>query len=222
MGRWWLALAASLPLLADARYELAYDAKTNPLLGLVASLAGLSKLASPGEAVLLKGNRVMVKGQKQTIVVNYGTGRMLLIDHTDRTWEDLPIEEMRQRVAADIPEVLQRGLRRLFPEGNGGTATTAIVERSSDPEARPSLERFRQRHGLGYLFPGMESIISLTPAVASEIAKLRQAGVLVEAIRILVGENGKLVNAFVEIRNYRESPVEEEEMRPPANYAQIK
>lgn len=222
MGRWWLALAASLPLLADARYELAYDAKTNPLLGLVASLAGLSKLSSPGEEVLLKGSRVMVKGQKQTIVVNYGTGRMLLIDHTDRTWEDLPIEEMRQRVAADIPEALQSGLRRLFPAGNGGTATRVNVERSSDPVTRPSLERFRQRHGLGYLFPGMESILSLTPAVAGEIASVREAGVLVEAIRIQVGENGKLVNAFVEIRNYRESPVEEEEMRPPANYAQIK
>lgn len=207
---------------ADARYELAYAAKTNSILQLVAGIAGIGKMTSAGEEVLLKGSRIMVKGEKQTILVNYADGTMVLIDHTDQTFENLKIEEMRERIAADIPNVLVEGLKRLFPGGGGGTATEVSVERKGDAGRYRSIKAFQQKHGLGYLLPGMESVISLMPSVEREIGKVKSQGDLVEAMRIQVGEGGRLVDAAVEIKNYRESAVEESELRPPLEYSEVK
>ncbi len=40
--------------------------------------------------------------------------------------------------------------------------------------------------------------------------------------RITFGAGGKIVDALVEIRDYRESPVEESELMPPQGYAEVK
>ena len=84
-----------------------------------------------------------------------------------------------------------------------------------------TLEAFRAKHGLSYLLPAMESIVSLTPTVAKSIEELRKGGELVEALRIQIGANGKIVDALVEIRDYREGVVEDKEFLPPADYLEM-
>ncbi|MBZ2186416.1 MAG: hypothetical protein K7J46_17050 [Bryobacter sp.] len=216
-----LFLAAAL-LRADARYALAYRVKTNPVLTMVAALAGLDRLNSDGEEVLLKDSRVMVRGKKTSVVVNYGSGLMLLIDHQDKTWEQLRIEEMSKRLAADIPDGLIQGLKRLFPGGGGGVAIEVIPERVGLKPEQRTVREFRKKYGLGYLLPAMGSLVRLVPSLDSEVDKLDKSGAELEALRIRVGLGGKLVDGFVEMLNYRESPVEEAEMRPPADYAEVK
>jgi len=205
----------------DARYQLAYRVKANGLIQLVAGLAGLSKMSSEGEEVLLKGSRVMVKGLKSTIILDYGTGKMVLIDHTDKTFERLLITDMQKRIAADIPGPLVDGLKRLFPGGGGGMASEVMVERKGDRVVMKSVEQFRARYGLSYLLPAMESIVSLTPTVERAIDGVRQSGDLVEALRIQVGVGGKIVNALVEIVHYKEGPVGDKEFLPPADYVEV-
>ncbi|MCX6612541.1 MAG: hypothetical protein NTW74_17025, partial [Acidobacteria bacterium] len=70
--------------------------------------------------------------------------------------------------------------------------------------------------------PAMESIVSLTPTVAKSIDAVRQGGELVEALRIQIGVNGKIVDALVEIRDYREVAVGVKEFQPPADYSEVK
>ncbi len=218
----WVCLFGAALLRGDARYELAYRVKTNPILGMVAALAGLDRMSSEGEEVLLKGSRVMVRGKKTSVVVNYGNGMMLLIDHEDKTWERLRIEDMSKRMAEDIPEGLIQGLKRLFPGGGGGVAIEVKPERVGMREEQRSVKTFRSKHGLGYLLPAMGSLLGLVPSLGEEVKKLEESGVDVEALRIRVGAGGKLVDGFVEMVKYRESPVEESEMRPPEGYAEVK
>lgn len=218
----WFCLLGAALLQADARYELAYQVKTNPLLGMVAALAGLDRLNSEGEQVLLKGNRVMVRGKKTSVVVNYGNGMLLLIDHQDKTWERLRIEDMSKRLAEDIPEGLIHGLKRLFPGSGGGVAIEVIPERIGVVGESRSVLAFQKAHGLGYLLPAMESLLGLVPSLGSEVKKLEGRGEFVQALRMRVGVGGKLVDGFVEMKNYRESPVEESELRPPDGYTEVK
>ncbi len=218
---WGFLLAAAL-VRADARYELAYRVKTNPILGMVASLAGLDRMNSQGEEVLLKGSRVMVRGKKTSVVVNYGSGLMLLIDHQDKTWEQLRIEDMSKRLAADIPDGLIQGLKRLFPGGGGGVPIAVLAERVGLKPEQRSVRAFRKQYGLGYLLPAMGSLLGLVPSLEAEVRKLEQRDTELEALRIRVGLGGALVDGFVEMLNYRESPVEESEMRPPEGYAEVK
>lgn len=206
----------------DARYKLAYHVKTNTLIQMVANLAGLNKMNSEGEEVLLKGSRVMVKGEKTSLILDYASGRMILIDHTDKTFENLRIEDMKQRIAGDLPGPMIDGLKRMFPGGGTGMATEVKVERLGEVSAMKSAEQFRARHGLSYLLPAMESIVALTPALQKALETLRTKGELVEAMRIQIGTGGKVVDAFVEIRDYRESNVEEQELRPPSGYVEVK
>ncbi len=209
-------------LWADARYKLAYRVKANVLIQLVAGLAGLSKMKSEGEEVILKGSRLMVRGEKSSLVLDYATGKMILIDHTDKTFERLRIEDMQKRIAADIPGPMVEGLKRMFPGGGGGIANDVKVERAGNKAGMKSIEAFRARHGLSYLLPAMESIVSLTPTVARSIDVVRQGGELVEALRIQIGVNGKVVDALVEIRDYREGAVKDKEFLPPADYTEVK
>ena len=217
-----LAVLATASSWADARYKLAYRVKSNTLIQMVASLAGLSKMDSEGEEVLLKGSRVMVKGEKTSLILDYATGKMILIDHTDKTFENLRIEDMKQRIAGDLPGPMIEGLKRMFPGGGTGIATEVKVERLGEVPAMKSAEQFRARHGLSYLVPAMESIVALTPAVQKALEAVRAKGELVEAMRIQIGAGGKVVDAFVEIRDYRESSVEEQELRPPSGYVEVK
>lgn len=213
-------LASSL--WGDARYKLAYRVKANVLIQLVAGIAGLSKLNSDGEEVILKGSRVMIRGEKTSLILDYSTGKMVLIDHLDKTFERLPIEEMQKRIAADIPGPMVDGLKRMFPGGGGGIANEVKIEKAGDKTVMKSLEAFRAKHGLSYLLPAMESIVSLTPTVAKSIDAVRQGGELVEALRIQIGVNGKIVDALVEIRDYREVAVGVKEFQPPADYSEVK
>lgn len=209
-------------LWGDARYKLAYRVKANILIQLVAGLAGLSKMNSEGEEVILKGSRLMVKGEKSSLILDYATGKMVLIDHTDRSFEHLRIEDMQKRIAADIPGPMVEGLKRMFPRGGGGIANEVKVERSGDKVQMKSIEAFRARHGLSYLLPAMESIVSLVPTVAKSIDEVRQGGELVEAMRIQIGANGKVVDALVEIVDYKEGVVRDKEFLPPADYTEVK
>jgi hypothetical protein len=209
-------------LWGDARYKLAYRVKANGLIQLVAGMAGLSKMSSEGDEVLLKGSRLMVKGEKSTILLNYGTGQMMLVDHTDKTFERLRIEDMRKRIEADIPGPLIDGLKRLFPGGGSGMASGVTVERVGDTARMKSLEAFRAKHGLSYLLPAMESLVSLMPSVEKAMAEVKTGGQLAEALRIQIGAGGRIVDAFVEIRDYRERPVEDSELMPPQGYAEVK
>lgn len=215
-----ILLAGSL--WGDARYKLAYRVKANGLIQLVAGLAGLSRLSSEGDDVLLKGSRLMVRGEKSTILLNYSNGQMMLIDHTDKTFERLRIEDMRKRMEADIPGPLIDGLKRLFPGGGSGMASGVSAERLGDSVRMKSAEAFRAKHGMSYLLPAMESLVSLMPSVEKSMGEVRAAGQLVEALRIQIGAGGKIVDALVEIRDYRESPVEESELMPPQGYAEVK
>jgi hypothetical protein len=215
-----LGLAAG-SLWGDARYKLAYRVQANAMIRIVAGIAGLSKMNSPGEEVLLQGSRLMVRGEKTSIVLDYATGKMILIDHTDKTFERLQIDEMRKRMAADIPEPLVNGLRKLFPDGGGGMAHEVKVERSGNKGAMKSLEQFRAKHGLSYLLPAMESVVSLTPTVAQSIEGVRKNGELVEAIRVQVGASGRLIDAVVEILDYREGVVKDSEFLPPKDYVEV-
>lgn len=217
-----LALLTTASSWGDARYKLAYRVKANTLIQLVASLAGLSKLNSEGEEVLLKGSRLMVKGAKSSIILDYASGKMILIDHTDKTFEKLRIEDMKQRISGDLPGPMIEGLKRMFSGGGTGIATEVRVERKGEPQAMKSAEQFRAQHGLSYLLPAMESIVALTPAVQKAFDVIRAKGDLAEAIRIQLGVGGKVIDAFVEIRDYRESKVEESELQPPAGYAEVK
>lgn len=217
-----LALLTTTSSWADARYKLAYQVKANTLIQLVASLAGLSKLNSEGDDVLLKGSRLMVKGEKTSIVLDYATGKMILIDHTDKTFEKLRIEDMKQRISGDLPGPMIEGLKRMFPGGGAGVATVVRVERVGELPAMKSAEQFRARHGLSYIFPAMESIVALTPAVQSAMEAIRIRGDLAEAVRVQIGVGGKVIDAFVEIQNYQESRVEESELQPPAGYSEVK
>ena len=217
-----LALLTTTSSWADARYKLAYRVKANTLIQLVAGLAGLSKLNSEGEEVLLKGSRLMVKGEKSSIILDYASGKMILIDHTDKTFEKLRIEDMKQRISGDLPGPMIEGLKRMFPGGGTGIATEVRVERMGEAQAMKSAEQFRARHGLSYIFPAMESIVALTPAVQKALDAIRTRGDLAEAIRIQLGVGGKVIDAFVEIRDYRESKVEESELQPPSGYAEVK
>jgi len=188
----------------------------------VASLAGLSKLNSDGDEVILKGSRLMVRGEKTSLILDYSTGRMVLIDHLDKTFERLRIEDMQKRIAADIPGPMVEGLKRMFPGGGGGIAHEVKVEKAGDKAVMKSLEAFRAKHGLSYLLPAMESIVSLTPTVAKSIEAVRQSGELVEALRTQIGVNGKITDALVEIRDYREGAVGDKEFQPPADYTEVK
>ncbi len=217
-----LALLFAQLLAADARYKLAYHAKANPLIQMVAGLAGVTRMSSDGDEVLLKGSRMLVKGEKSTIFLNYATGEMMLIDHNDRTFERLRIEDMRKRIEADIPSGLIDGLKRLFPGGGGGMATAVKVERLGDPAKQKSLEAFRLKHGLSYLLPAMESLIGLLPGIQKAISELRAGGDLVQSLRIQIGAEGRIVDAVVDIRDYREAPVSESEFAPPQGYTEVK
>jgi len=213
---------AAFSLQADARYKLAYHVRTNGLIQIVAGLAGLSKMNSEGEEVLLKGSRLMVKGEKSTVLLNYGNGQMMLIDHTDKTYERLRIEDMRQRIEGDIPGPLINGLKRMFPGGGSGVAAEVKVERVSEQAKMPSLEAFRAKHGLSYILPAMESLVSLMPSVEKAVADVRAKGDLVQGLRIQIGAGGKIVDGMVEIKDYREAPVEESEFAPPQGYTEVK
>ncbi len=215
-----IALLAS-NLWGDARYKLAYRVKANVLIQLVAGMAGLSKMNSDGESVILKGSRVMVRGEKTSLILDYATGKMVLIDHVDKTFERLRIEDMQKRIAADIPGPMVDGLKRMFPGGGGGIVNEVKIERLGVKSEMKTLEAFRAKHGLSYLLPAMESIVSLTPTVARSIEELRKGGELVEALRIQIGANGKIVDALVEIRDYREGVVEDKEFLPPADYLEM-
>ena len=217
-----LGLFAAMSSWADARYKLAYRVKANTLIQLVAGFAGLNKLDSEGEEVLLKGSRVMVKGEKSSIILDYATGKMILIDHTDKTFEKLRIEDMKQRISGDIPGPMIEGLKRMFPGGGSGIATEVKVERVGGIAVMKSAEQFRSRHGLSYLLPAMESIVALTPAVQKGLEEIRSRGELVEALRVQIGVGGKVVDAFVEIRDYREASVAEGELQAPAGYVEVK
>ena len=208
-------------LWGDARYKLAYRVKANVLIQLVAGMAGLSKMNSEGEAVILKGSRVMVRGEKTSLVLDYATGKMVLIDHVEKTFERLRIEDMQKRIAADIPGPMVDGLKRIFPGGGGGIVNEVKIERLGVKSEMKTLEAFRAKHGLSYLLPAMESIVSLTPTVAKSIDDLRKGGELVEALRIQIGANGKIVDALVEIRDYKEGVVEDKEFLPPADYLEM-
>jgi hypothetical protein len=84
-----------------------------------------------------------------------------------------------------------------------------------------SLEQFRAKHGLSYLLPAMESVVSLTPTVAQSIEGVRKNGELVEAIRVQVGASGRLIDAVVEILDYREGVVKDSEFLPPKDYVEV-
>lgn len=212
----------TLPLQADARYKLAYDVKSSSLIRIVAGLAGLSRMSSEGDEVLLKGNRVMVKGEKSWMLLDYSNGMMLIIDHTDRTFERLPITEMRKRMEADIPGPLVDGLKRMFPAAGKGMALAVQATRNGDKKEHRSLTAFRTKHGLGYLLPAMESLVALLPGLETAVTEIKATGDLVEAMRFQVGTSGKVIDATVEIRDYREAPVPESELMPPAGYAEVK
>jgi hypothetical protein len=222
MGKLLLALLLVGNLWGDARYKLAYQIQANGLIRLVAGLAGLSKLSSDGDEVLLKGSRMLVKGEKSSILLNYANGQMVLIDHTDRTFERLKIEDMRKRIEADIPGPLIEGLKRLFPGGGSGMAVEVKVERIGDRAAMRSLAEYRARYGLSYLLPAMESLVSLMPGIEKAVMGIREGSELVEAMRFRIGAQGKILDGLVEIREYRESPVEESEMAAPQGYAEVK
>lgn len=215
-------LLVSMSLVADARYKLAYHVQANSLIQMVASLAGLSKMNSEGEEVLLKGSRLMVKGEKSTVLLNYANGQMMLIDHTDKTFERLRIEDMRQRIEGDIPGPLISGMKRMFPGGGSGVAAEVKVEQVAERAKMPSLEAFRAKHGLSYVLPAMESLVSLMPSVEAAVADVRTKGELVQGLRIQIGAGGKIVDGMVEIKDYRESPVEESEFAPPQGYTEVK
>ena len=212
-----LLLAANL--WGDARYKLAYKVKANLLVQLAARLAGLSKLSSEGEEVLLKGSRILVRGEKSNVMVDYGTGWMMVVDHTDNTYERLRIEDMKKRIAADFPPALVDGLKSIF-SGNGSSSAPVVrSEREGEAARMPSLERFRKLHGLAYLAPAMESIVALVPSVDRSLKALRAEGRLALALRVQIGA---LLDASVEIRDYRETSVNDREFDPPTGYQEIK
>lgn len=222
MPRLIAVLLIALSLQADARYKLAYHVKANGLIQIVAGLAGLSKMSSEGEEVLLKGSRLLVKGEKTSLLLDYASGQMIMIDHTDKTYERLRIEDMRQRIEADIPKPLIDGLKRLFPSGGSGVAVDVQVLRTGDVRKMRSLEAIRARHGLGYLLPAMESLVSLMPGIEKSLQTLRAGGELVEALQIQIGAGGKIVDSSVQILDYRETPVAESELAPPEGYTEVK
>lgn len=222
MPRLIAVLLIALSLQADARYKLAYHVKANGLIQIVAGLAGLSKMSSEGEEVLLKGSRLLVKGEKTSLLLDYASGQMMMIDHTDKTYERLRIEDMRQRIEADIPKPLIDGLKRLFPSGGSGVAVDVQALRTGDVRKMRSLEAFRARHGLGYLLPAMESLVSLMPGIEKSLQTLRAGGELVEALQIQIGAGGKIVDSSVQILDYRETPVAESELAPPEGYTEVK
>ena len=212
-----LLLASNL--WGDARYKLAYKVKANLLIQLAARVAGLSKLNSDGQEVLLKGSRILVRGETTTMIVDYGTGRMIVIDHSDKTYERLRIEDMKQRIAKDFPPALIDGLKSFFSGGAGGISTVVKAEEFGEQEEMPSLARFRIAYGLGYLMPGMESIVPLAPSVDEGIKAVRKQGRLPIALRVQIG---KSLDAVVEIREYREGMVAEKEFLPPTGYEEVK
>lgn len=215
-------LLLGLNLWADARYQLAYDIKANALIRLVAGLAGLSKLSSEGDEVLMKGSRMLVKGEKSSILLNYNNGQMMLVDHTDKTFERLRIENMRKRIEADIPGPLIEGLKRLFSGGGSGMTVEVRAERIGNKTTMRSLDAYRSKYGLAYLLPGMESLVSLMPGIEKTVASIREGGELVDAMRFQIGAQGKILNGLVVVKSYRESPVEEGEMAPPQGYTEVK
>jgi hypothetical protein len=208
-------------LWGDARYKLAYRVKANVLIQLVAGLAGLNKLNSEGEEVILKGSQLKVRGEKTSMILDYATGKMVLIDHVEKTFERLRIEDMQKRIAADIPGPMVDGLKRLFHSDGGSIANDVKIERTGIKSDLKTLETFRAKHGLSYLLPAMESIVTLTPTLAKSINEVRKSGELAEALRIQIGANGKIVDALVEIRDYRETAVEDKEFLPPADYLEV-
>lgn len=220
--RYLLLLFAAPALFADAHYKLAYTVKANSLIQMVAGLAGISRMSSEGDEVFLKGSRLLVKGEKSTILLNYASGQMMLVDHTDKTFERLRIEDMRQRMQGDIPTPLIEGLKRMFPGGGSGVVVGVKPERVENPVGRPSLESFRKKFGLGYLLPAMESLASLMPAVEKELATVKNGGELVDALRVQIGTGGKVIDGLVEIRDYREAPVDDAIFNPPAGYTEVK
>ncbi|WP_031500871.1 hypothetical protein [Bryobacter aggregatus] len=210
-------LCIATTLSADARYQLAYQVKANLLVQLGARVAGLSKLNSSGETVLLKGAKILVKGDTSTLIVDYATSNVVILDHTDKTFERVKIEEMRQRIAADFPTALVDGLKKLF--GGDGSSSTS-VERVGDGSAMPSLARFRAKYGLGYLLPAMETLTPLAPGIEKGLQSIRGQNNLPLSLRISMG--AKVMDATVQIQDYQESAVQEHEFAVPPGYQEIK
>ena len=137
--------------------------------------------------------------------------------------EALPPERMKVHAAraGAMPE-----LKAVAP-GKSPVKTEALplppavvkAEEFGEQEEMPSLARFRIAHGLGYLMPGMESIVPLAPSVDEGIKAVRKQGRLPIALRVQIG---KSLDAVVEIREYREGVVAEKEFLPPTGYEEVK
>jgi hypothetical protein len=216
-----LLVFARLSCVADAQYQLAYQVKASPLIAMASAAAGIEKLESAGETVYVKGARIAVHGKKSTLVMDYAKDVVYVVDHMDKTFEKHTQASFQQQVAAEMPSLATSTLRKFFPaEGASLTPTEVKVEQAARGGSMAALEAFHNAHGLGYLLPGANALLPLAPGLAVQVRQLQYEGVPTR-LRFRIGQDGKFVDAFVEVRGYEETTVAEGVFLPPPGYTQV-
>lgn len=214
-----LAFSGLAPVWAGARYQLAYQVKANSLIRAVAAAAELTKWNSEGEDVVLEGAKLFVKGQKSGFILDAQKNELILLDHETKTFERTTPAELKRRIAADFPPGVEGILQMMYPaEGTPKTEVKIESLRAAGEGEMEALGEFRRRFGLVYIMPGVDTIVSFTPHLERRIAQLGREAQTPQALRFAIGKEGRILEATVEIKNYREEKIDPSLFLPPPSY----
>jgi hypothetical protein len=113
-------------------------------------------------------------------------------------------------------------LRRMFPaDGKEFTEVQVSPVSLAGAGEMKALERFRARHGLVYLLPGVDSIISFTPSIGTRIDAIGKGEGTPTAMRFAIGSGGKLLDAEVRLIDYEERAIPASVFQAPAGYVAV-
>lgn len=215
-------LLLSAPVWAGARYKLAYRVTANDLIKMVAKAADLTKWESKGEEVLVEGSKLKVWGEKSGFILDHATNVLILLDHETKSYERTTPAVLKQRIADDFPPGIQGILRTMYP-ANGKAATEVRIDpfRMAEPAEMRSLQVFRQKYGLSYLLPGVDTIIAFTPHIEKQVEAVGKGQETPVAMRFAIGKDGHILDAVVEVRDYREERIPASAFEPPKDYRDV-
>ncbi len=215
-------LLLSLPSWAGARYKLAYKVTANSLIRMVANAADLTKWESAGDEIVLEGTKIFVKGDKTGFILDHAQNELILLDHETKTFERTTPQALRTRIAADFPPGIEAILKSMYPAtGKPSTEVAVTVLRAAEAGEKTQLHRYRAKFGLNYLLPGVDSIVAFTPHIEGRLAEIGKGEATPTALRFAIGGEGKILDARVEILDYREEKVSPALFEPPAGYSDV-
>jgi hypothetical protein len=150
------------------------------------------------------------------LIANFAKDEFVLLDHDDKTWEKLNSAGMKARMTGDIPSPMLDLLNRFFPRGKGGVEVELKVTAAT--EEHPTLDAFRQKYGMNYLIPGLDTVIGVAPGLAERFAALPAKETTHSGLDLLIGSGGRMMRGRVEILDYQEAPVPDSVFTIPAGY----